>query len=648
MFIPSNFSVDNKNSKTQKISTPSIKIKQTTELPKTNNSTADKTTPIGRSFRQFNCDNYQGEILQSTIQIDTSSFHSSNENMNQKQKIIDQLSQPNLSAAERNTLKQEYDNLSLSYEKLLRETYQSKKDIRKEIDRQCPLEKLISDHIDCDKGMEEIEADFNEIINKETAKEQKTYKSNKNKLEKQKMDLFKNNSQPQNLPLSAEWDQLEKDIIEEGERQDLFKSRIKKINTEKNIKIQRFKQKCTPEPSISPIQENDYIDEYEWIDGNPAPREASTWSDLSKQVIIGAGILFVVGVIVMAIRKYMSHANKIKYHQPNDIEKNRAIVNGVKESSIKIDNATLNNLIDKNKLSISLINFRKSIKLTINKPIFKLTYPSWCNTLYSRHNYESKKAMGFLTTYEHKKSIVFFLEKLKIEIKTDSFSIEKMVAFTNANSSNGAFPVYLRNDKIENKEQLVKLIDDILKCEDENDFIMNTLCLTWRFASYFKVTPSINKLNKAYEVLKDIGRSHELDNEALYSPELAPEIMREPNLFGCNYSKSDFLKSTMPMKDMQKLYHFKEVTKAGSKPLVTHMLNCNTPYIAGASGMSNAFYALMDRLDIGLSTPDGVNLVKSMSAFLVAFGIHSFQECYDAFNFSYYYQYYSNEYAQDT
>ncbi|WP_419832419.1 hypothetical protein [Endozoicomonas atrinae] len=80
--------------------------------------------------------------------------------------------------------------------------------------------------------------------------------------------------------------------------------------------------------------------------------------------------------------------------------------------------------------------------------------------------------------------------------------------------------------------------------------------------------------------------------------------------------------------------YYSEQIDSENKTAVLYKKNksLGLPYLAGTSGMCSCFYAVYPLLEIEFNSRMGRQLAEVISAFIVAIGFHTFQECYDAFN----------------
>ncbi|TNF65781.1 MAG: hypothetical protein EP298_10850 [Gammaproteobacteria bacterium] len=78
-----------------------------------------------------------------------------------------------------------------------------------------------------------------------------------------------------------------------------------------------------------------------------------------------------------------------------------------------------------------------------------------------------------------------------------------------------------------------------------------------------------------------------------------------------------------------------EYIKSKESPKTQFAKEClekSLPFISGVSGIANMYCKLLDILNISPHSEDGVNFMKAASAFIVAAGMHSYEEVVESFN----------------
>lgn len=271
-------------------------------------------------------------------------------------------------------------------------------------------------------------------------------------------------------------------------------------------------------------------------------------------------------------------------------------------------------------------------KTNYSNGMFKFPYKSLNRQI--RSNEEDYLASIILQRDDFQKNVINICQKLSEILKKSQYFISgHRYLYINAEMQGERKGVYpFPNIRFDSHEQLV------LFFKTEKDTI-KLLSIFW-LVLFGSSPENIEKFPKNKPLADKIRKIDELYHSVINSTkDYATDKSKQINSFN-NYEMnrfgntkfvefSNFGKNFSPH---SKSVDYININKNSENPHVQQFIKENIPYISGYSGMANMACKTILLLNLKPNSHEAIMLMESISAFIVATGMHSYHEVYASFN----------------
>ena len=297
-------------------------------------------------------------------------------------------------------------------------------------------------------------------------------------------------------------------------------------------------------------------------------------------------------------------------------------------------------------------------------PRLTIIYPSGKRTKEQKLEFEAQQALKKLQDPKSLDHIISALSMLIDLLKQQHNTVNINIAHTIKEDEENSYkycdyPVYKRHKKTrwidkkksyqrtnhhatnsftKHREPFKLILIETLENIKQRRNIIEVLSILWKIPASIMMYTNDPAHQHNYNIYREeILRSRHHEKEKPPSRAAICEIHTvKTNSFGVAELESSILNCLEPMIKTSHYYTEKaEMPSEKDNPIYTTNSKMGIPYIAGTSGMCNAFYSFYYLTDLDLYSGLGRELAEIISAFIIGIGAHSYQECYDSFNISY-------------
>ncbi|MCF6775444.1 hypothetical protein L3V83_02535 [Thiotrichales bacterium 19X7-9] len=207
---------------------------------------------------------------------------------------------------------------------------------------------------------------------------------------------------------------------------------------------------------------------------------------------------------------------------------------------------------------------------------------------------------------------------------------------TSVNDRKSLYPMIdLQKTNISSADQLLAYLEG-----GDTDHIVK-LSILWPIVSSFS-GGNIKGINQLYQEqiypthedysINDITFGHKLIMASLSSTGDRGEGFRNDTIGNSGEIHDDRVFNSQLFMPWVRSVEYIKRKESPKTQFAKECLEESLPFISGVSGIANMYCKLLDILNISPHSEDGVNFMKAASAFIVAAGMHSYEEVVESFN----------------